>query len=466
MRRLLILAFLSAVCSAQITGTYEIFSDGSKVGECHFRFEKRPTGFVLVSKTTMTISGAQSIYEAETQLDQGYHPRAYSVEITTPSGKQDVFVKFEEGKASITGSAGLQRMSQELDFPTGGYVADQNVFAHFWVLGKVIDPMVGNVTLDVIVPQIFSACKLKLRNEEERDFDGKKASVFVGKLGANDVELVVSEDRELLSVSFPEQRLEAKLAGIEEVTEAERRIPKNYHPLTPQDLGDRSFVKRLLRGKRLEGHISFDPHGRLDRVYLNRRAQTFVGTIDEGGVDGDIKCTNISHRVTLAPEWPLSKPFSVAPEYISPAPGIDSDDDGVKEQAARIVSEAPTLWEAARAINLWVNKNVEYVLERYDARDALVKARGDCLTKAMLCVAMLRAVGIPARVVQGILYADVPLDHSWVEVYLGPEIGWAPLDPTTGEVDRLSARHISLWLGEQAPPVFAEDVELEVKKFK
>ena len=64
------------------------------------------------------------------------------------------------------------------------------------------------------------------------------------------------------------------------------------------------------------------------------------------------------------------------------------------------------------------------------------------------------------------LYADVPLDHSWVEVFLGQEIGWAPMDPTTGEVDKISARHISIWIGEEKPPTYAKDITLDVHKLK
>jgi hypothetical protein len=65
-------------------------------------------------------------------------------------------------------------------------------------------------------------------------------------------------------------------------------------------------------------------------------------------------------------------------------------------------------------------------------------------------VALLRAAGIPARLVGGLMYA--PMfggsfgQHAWVEVHLG-QAGWVTLDPTTGEYDKVGATHIKLFEG-------------------
>ncbi len=462
---ILILGFVFALW-AQYAGKYEVFSDDKKVGECIFEFREHPVGYVLTSTTTMTIAGTQTISETQTYYDPGYHPKSYSITVTSPGGKQTVSATFSPGKAKLMGSSGIQQMNQDLDFPSNGYIIDQNIFAHWWVFGKVINPQVGNFSSTIIVPQLMTAQKISMQNYEEKIIEGQKVTVFEGKQGDLDVNITIAHNNDILSISIPNQHIEAKLAEIKSIAQEKAAIPGGCNELKPADFGDKDFVKTILRGKKFEGHIAFDPKGRLDRIYLNRRAQTYIGKIEDKSIDGDLEIKRMSHRVTLAGEWPLAEPIKTDPEYTSPAPSIDSDDPEIQQKASKIVESSPTLWEAARSINLWVYRTIEYASLRYGAKDAVLKEKGDSQTKAAVCVAMLRAMNIPARVVRGILMADAPLDHSWVEVFLGQEIGWAPMDPTTGEVDKISARHISLWLGEEEPPVYAKDITLEVKKLK
>ena len=450
---------------AQFAGTYDIYSAGQKIGECTFEFKKHPMGFVLNSKTTMTVAGTQTIYEAETYYDVGYHPQNYSLKITTPAGKQEVEGKFERGQATIRTSSGINSTEQSLNFPTNGYIIDQNIFAHFFPLNFVVNPRVGNIRYTVIVPQLMAVETLDVANEEEREYEGAKCTHFIGKLGTTDIELWVRQDNSrIVGIVLPSQKIEVKLTQVKSLQEESTKLPAGYHPIKPEELSDKDFMKPIRKSKKFKAHISFSPKGRLDRLYLNRRAQTFIGQIDQNTVDGDVEVRKLSHRVTLAGEWPPHEPLVTDPIFMSPAPGIDSDDSLVIKRAQAIVEPAHTIWDAARAINIWVNRNITYDMVRYGAKDAIIKGRGDSHTKALVAVAMLRAVGIPARVVRGILYADVPLDHSWVEVFLGPEIGWAPMDPTTDEDDEISARHISLWIGEQEPPVYAKDITVEPKK--
>lgn len=55
--------------------------------------------------------------------------------------------------------------------------------------------------------------------------------------------------------------------------------------------------------------------------------------------------------------------------------------------------------------------------------------RGDCTEYSDLLIALLRARGIPARAISGLItnFSDVP-HHNWVEVYT-TDYGWVPLDP-------------------------------------
>ncbi|MFA5027791.1 MAG: DUF3488 and transglutaminase-like domain-containing protein [Candidatus Methylomirabilota bacterium] len=108
---------------------------------------------------------------------------------------------------------------------------------------------------------------------------------------------------------------------------------------------------------------------------------------------------------------------------------------------------APTPYQAARRVERYLEANIRYTLElRGDpSRDPIeeflfVRQAGSCEYFATSMAVLLRAGGIPARVVNGFqrgewnevgqYYAVRQRDaHSWVEVYL-PEAGWVTFDPS------------------------------------
>src|SRR5262249_14905312 len=84
----------------------------------------------------------------------------------------------------------------------------------------------------------------------------------------------------------------------------------------------------------------------------------------------------------------------------------------------------------------WVGKNLkkEYGASADQASDVLRRMRGDCTEHSLLTVALMRAAGIPARRVDGVVYLVNDEDHvpalywhEWVEAYVGE---WIQLDPT------------------------------------
>ena len=84
-------------------------------------------------------------------------------------------------------------------------------------------------------------------------------------------------------------------------------------------------------------------------------------------------------------------------------------------------------------------------------KDILDERRGDCSEHALLYVTLARSVGIPARQVSGVVYADDPprlVPHAWVEVAY--EDWWFQYDPSWSEVD-LNATHVRLGADDDVP---------------
>ena len=118
--------------------------------------------------------------------------------------------------------------------------------------------------------------------------------------------------------------------------------------------------------------------------------------------------------------------------------------------ARRITSGAATQYDAVQAVQGWLRTNTRYDLtvprepDGVDAVDWFLfqTRRGFCEHIASAMVVLLRASGIPARIVTGYApgdrnpftgYFEVRQSdaHAWVEVWY-PDVGWVPYDPTFG----------------------------------
>ncbi len=89
----------------------------------------------------------------------------------------------------------------------------------------------------------------------------------------------------------------------------------------------------------------------------------------------------------------------------------------------------------AERVLRWVREQIRVVENERVPQDAISVLRrrsARCSGLANAAVALLRAAGLPARPVSGILVApEGPIPHRWLEVHFG-EAGWVASDPTIG----------------------------------
>jgi len=136
--------------------------------------------------------------------------------------------------------------------------------------------------------------------------------------------------------------------------------------------------------------------------------------------------------------------------YLRPSFVIPADNPDIRQLALDISAAAPTVDDRIKAITLWIKDHIEQeAVDVFTALDVLKQRRAECQGHAFLYAALARALGIPTRVVNGILYSPEYqgfLFHTWAESYA--DDGWIAIDPTFEQVPA-DATHIKLIEGER-----------------
>jgi transglutaminase-like putative cysteine protease len=171
--------------------------------------------------------------------------------------------------------------------------------------------------------------------------------------------------------------------------------------------------------------------------------------------------TNLEKLQTGTP-FPLGKIPSDLSPYLSPTKQVQSDDPRIRKLAKELTQDVTTQFDAVQRILTWIVDNVRYVTPpaKYDALYGLEARKGNCQNFSHLSAALMRAVSIPVRIVNGVTL-DKPFNvsrkggvltfkmgqgrHSWIEVWFR-DLGWVPFDPQQTELF-VSNRYVRIEIG-------------------
>ena len=122
---------------------------------------------------------------------------------------------------------------------------------------------------------------------------------------------------------------------------------------------------------------------------------------------------------------------------------VQSKDERIIKLAKEIVGSEKNSWLASKMILRWVYGNLKKAptLSIPSAVDVLTTREGDCNEHTVLFTALARSIGIPAKMIAGLVYLDGAFYyHAWPKVYVGE---WISMDPALGQ-DIADATHIPL----------------------
>jgi transglutaminase-like putative cysteine protease len=185
--------------------------------------------------------------------------------------------------------------------------------------------------------------------------------------------------------------------------------------------------------------------------------------------------------------FPLNNIPRQEAEYLMPTEYVQSNHTEIMSLARELTQHAKTEYDAATAILNYVVDHIKYSYNppRYDALETLITKTGNCTNISHLSTALLRASGIPARVVGGTSLNKqwkMPISdfkslvqtmgqggHAWIEIYF-PDLGWLAYDPQQSK-QFTSSRHIKemhgldymditiLWTGNPYAPKYSNRID-------
>lgn len=138
--------------------------------------------------------------------------------------------------------------------------------------------------------------------------------------------------------------------------------------------------------------------------------------------------------------------------YLEPTLAAPSVLEEIASAARSIAGDAASDDERIARLIAWMDANIaKEAVDAFSAADVLRARRAECQGHAYLFAAFARALGIPARIVNGIAYSEPHggfLYHSWNEAWIAGR-GWQPVDATFGQA-HADATHVKLIEGESA----------------
>lgn len=202
------------------------------------------------------------------------------------------------------------------------------------------------------------------------------------------------------------------------------------------------------------GHIRYRFGYRDGIAFELPRTGEQVASYADGGVVLDI-CGDCGPGLA-------SDPAALA-DALKPTAWLQSDAPRLKAMAAPYLPMPP-----ARRMEQLATRTSETLRKmdfngHYSALETLERRSGDCTEAAVLLAALGRAVGIPTKVVNGLVYSreryhgvsNVFMPHSWVLAYVDGE--WRSYDAA---LETFDSTHVALTIGDGDPRSIAAAAQL------
>lgn len=409
----------------------------------------------LLGKPRTTVLASTTLVEPDTG-----HPVEYRLTNTT----NDVVTHVDSNFDNLSARTWSYREGDERGDPmetklpnNETMILGNNNFAHWQLLleraaGTAKE---GKATISVFVPESHQVAPFVLVRRETKELAvaGQTRQAEIWYAENAQLELAVdAESHQFLRMHVPQQQMTVELASED--------LAKLFDKAQAEELLADQFIQSnvtfddFLKVTKLEAKVDVEVIGsgvENDVEVLTTQMQQFNGEKKESKISGQVVIKTVRYDARQSPPYPGPEAAAQLADYLQPGTCIESDHGPIRKLSAELVGDATSRWDVVKRIAGWVHKEIAYTIaDSPSARLALETKKGDCGPHSTLTIALLRAAGIPARLVGGAVYTPSFGgsfgQHAWVEVHMGPA-GWIAIDPTTGELEQMSATHIKFFEG-------------------
>ncbi len=311
----------------------------------------------------------------------------------------------------------------------------------------VYDPL--TMSLSEIAVTVEGADEITLKNGAKtnayklvQDYKGFKATSWVDKDGQ-----VYQENSQVSGIPFTALR-----------ESAEEAVNNNYQApsFMPEPTPDHESLD-LIDNSRILSNVRFRDPSKVSMMETLIKGDDLAGipsdgyfqTIRESG-DGLIKmiAQQLNYEAIIPTLPQQAPPFTETNDelsaFLEDDALIQATNPRIREKAMEIAGGADNAWDASEQIAKWLYQNIdkEFRVTIPSALEVLNSMKGDCNEHSTLLTAMTRSIGIPTKIIAGLVYQDDGFYyHAWNEVYAGGQ--WLPIDSTLYRL-RMDAAHIKL----------------------
>ncbi len=437
-----------------------ILLDGKKIGHAIHTRTVEGVKVTTTEEMNLLIGRGESAIQykgkevsVETNLGK---PAAFEM-VQTISGMQQVRKgTIRSGKVNMTIQNGPTKQQQQIPYPKGALMAEG---MRLLQLKKGFEPGLKYETL-IFRPDMDKAlpATVEIGNKVKVDLLGRTVEL-------NEVKVTMKIDEQTITVvSFVDEECKAlkSIVPMMGMTLEMIDCDKEF-ALRQDDVVD--FLDKLtiaspapIAKTDLPGPISYELVATTDKPLI-------IPTTDTQKVE---QLAPNRFKVTVQPiaaqegvAYPSAAVDANLKKYLDPTEYLQSADGKVLDLVKYAVTcpgdASKAVFQIENFVNGYITKK-DLSVGYASAAEVAQSRQGDCSEHAVLAATMCRAVGIPSRVVCGIVYADaignkknVFGGHMWSEAYIGDK--WIPLDPTRAPKG-FSAAHITLAYGNGEPKDF------------
>ena len=302
----------------------------------------------------------------------------------------------------------------------------------------------GTLSLFLEPFQMLVDLEYEVLRKDNLEYEGKSVETFAIKQKIEGIETTLWVAGE---GSVIKETTNQGFASFKESAEVAQKLDE---PLTVSSMITMSLVKPdqpIDRSERVREIIFYlQPLRSPDLVPQDQRQKILKAEqLPNGLYRATLQVKTEPKRIASLSRWPGES--TQDPKYLEDSAQVQARHPMIRALARDLTGDKRNVWQVAKDINRWVHQNLaKELVDTVTALDALHERRGECQSHTYLFTALARAVGIPTRIVNGLVYSQEYsgfLYHAWPEVYVGE---WRALDPTFGQ-DVVDATHIKLTEG-------------------